>query len=244
MEKFTFVSETIEICTVQIGSGVNAVSLIGIYRPHSDSVANFTASLDSILCNPELSGKRAILMGDLNINLLRPSLTTETFINCMRSFHFTPLITKATRFPTNCGEEPSLLDHIWYNSLSTFNCGIVMIDITDHLPTYVTLPNLSTTNIQSKVKVTFRQSNEYCKLKFRADLDNFDWNLIKNENVNIYTKNFTSKLNELYQKSFPIKTKFISRRHAETPWMNADLKKLINDKSAYFLLFKEGLIAG
>ena len=60
--------------------------------------------------------------------------------------------------------------------------------------------------------------------------------------MNIYAENLTEKINQFYIEAFPKKTKYISIKHLDNPWMNANLHKLIEAKSTYYILCKEGLI--
>ena len=45
----TYADETIEICTVNVSIYKEKFTIIGIYRPHSDTMNNFIHKLDSIL---------------------------------------------------------------------------------------------------------------------------------------------------------------------------------------------------
>ena len=76
-------------------------------------------------------------MGDFNICLLKESEPNLNFMNILYTNHFTPLISKATRFSPVQGEAPSLLDHIWINKLRPNVAGLLDIDVTDHVPTFV-----------------------------------------------------------------------------------------------------------
>ena len=87
-------------------------------------------------------GKDVILMGDINIDLLKcNSNYVAGFMNTMHSVTFTPVITKATRFPSgNSPGSPSLLDQIWTNRLGIFTGGIILKDTTDHCPIFINIP--------------------------------------------------------------------------------------------------------
>ena len=134
---FSFSNQTIEICTVEIKLNASIFILIGIYRPHSDTVQNFTSCLNDFLNTPEFSNRTIIIFGDINICLLRGDPSNIEFSNMLYSNHFMPLITQPTRFSPISTEIPSLLDHIWINNFVSHECGIVDLDLTDHLPTFV-----------------------------------------------------------------------------------------------------------
>ena len=135
-------------------------------------------------------------------------------IQVMNTFfanHFSPLITKATRFSPIDNEVPSLLDHIWINKIKQNVSGILNIDITDHLPTFTNL-YFKNVNSNDRIKLQFRVINDENKNKFKNLILQFNWNSIKSENADLFTDNFISKLNDLYCSAFPLKTKFVSNK--------------------------------
>ena len=97
--------------------------------------------------------------------------------------------------------------------------------------------------IDDKIKVTFRDNSANNRIKFENALRNYDWSLLKHENLNNYVENFLSKLNSFYCKYFPLKTKFISSRKFHNPWYTPDIKKLIEAKSKYFKLLRLGIVS-
>ena len=162
-------------------------------------------------------------MGDLNICLLKPNAPNVNFSNLLYSHHFIPLITKATRFPQINGEIPSCLDHIWVNKFFDLEAGVISINISDHLPTFLNL-KLGFTKREEKVKIQFRLVNDENKNKFRNLLSNFNWNTIKSNNPDVYADKFNATLDKLYCSSFPLKTKLVSRNHNHNPWINDSTK--------------------
>ena len=243
IESLSYVNNTIEVCTVKIDFNSSHLILIGVYRPHSDTISNFSDHLNIFLNSPLLSNKKCVLLGDLNICLLKPEQASIDFSNLMYSQHYLPLISKATRFSPVDTEVPSLLDHIWINSHSTIPqlCGIVELDITDHLPTFVNL--VSNLDLPSKkMKITFRLQNQAQKDIFKFNLEQFNWNSLKSPDVDTYVQNFLDQINLIFCNSFPLKTKYISYEHFCNPWFNSELKHLIKIKSQYFQLLRLNLI--
>ena len=180
-------------------------------------------------------------MGDLNLCLLKQDQPTIVFCNMLYSLHFTPFITKPTRFSPVSNERPSLLDHIWINNFVPHKCGIIELDISDHLPTFVHFL-LKNENSQKKVKIKFRLVNESTKIIFKNNIENFNWESVRVQDVDAYMDNFMNALNDIYCKSFPLKSKFISFNHYCNPWFTNNLKKLIEAKSKYFQLLRLNLV--
>ena len=73
-------------------------------------------------------------------------------------------------------------------------------------------------------------------------LSNYDWTSCISTNADIYYDNFATALNSLYCTAFPIKTKYVSARHAINTWMTPTLRKLIHAKSDYFKLYKLNMV--
>ena len=242
IESMSYCNSTIEICTAEFKFGNQHVVVLGIYRPHSDTIDNFNSSFSDILSNRLMRNKFCIVMGDLNICLLKPSHPNMNFSNLLFSYHFNPVITKATRFPQINGEVPSCLDHIWINKFFYFDAGVINIDVSDHLPTFINL-KICSNQYDDKVKIHFREVNEISKQKFNNLLSNFDWNSIKSHNADLYAEKFVETLDNLYCLSFPLKIKYVSKRHNNNPWISESIRKLIIAKSQYFQLYKLSLVS-
>ena len=71
VDELSYSSSTIEVCTVDVKVNNFNIIFIAIYRPHSDTVSNFSDELSTLLENIHLRNKFCIIMGDLNICLLK-----------------------------------------------------------------------------------------------------------------------------------------------------------------------------
>ena len=242
IDKLSYCNSTIEVCTVEFAFGKQHVFVLGIYRPHSDTIDNFNKLFSDILDSKLLKNKICIITGDLNICLMKPVNPNLNFSNILFSHHFVPLITKSTRFPQIEGEIPSCLDHIWINKFyDEIEAGIINIDVSDHLPTF---SNIKIHSVQQneKIKIQFREVNDLHKSTFRNLLANFDWDVIKSQNVNQYADKFSETINKLYCSAFPLKTKYVLKRYNHNPWITDDVKKLIEAKSNYFQLYRMSIV--
>ena len=237
---------TIESCVSQIKISNKFLIIIGIYRPHTDTIENFIIALNNILNNPIIKNNElVILTGDFNINLSNlESNSVNNFTSCLNSMHFLPLITRPTRFPPeNDGTNPSILDHIWINSMVPYEQGILCMDATDHCPVFI-LFTYESFEKNKTLKFNFRpfSSNNYDLLC--SKLSEIDWNRFLNStDIDVNCQNFIAKINDLYCQCFPSKTKFVSAKRFEKPWLSPFLIKLIKQKSNYFKLFRMGIIS-
>ena len=241
LNSLSYCNDTIEIITAEFTFGKQHIVILGIYRPHSDTIDNFNSFISEILNCNVLKNKFCIILGDLNVCLLKQNAPNLDFTNLLFSHHFNPLITKPTRFPQIEGEVPSLLDHIWINKYFDVDAGIIKLDVSDHLPTYANF-KFGTTIKDEKIKIAFRIINDENKLKFEQNLARTNWNIIKSQDVDSYADSFISTLNSIYCSAFPLKIKYISKKHSLNPWMTEPLKKLIEAKSHYFQLYRMSLV--
>ena len=243
IQRLSFINENIEVCVVEATAHGKKILIVAVYRPHCGTIECFTEEIEKILQDDVFGNRRCIAAGDFNINLALETSSVVNFSSFLQSYHFQPIITKPTRFPPNDSCSPSLLDHIWYNSLDVINTGIISYDLTDHCPTFMQIPfNVVNNPNNEGIKISFRLNNSNNRELFSQRLWQFDWNSLVAEDLNLYVSNFISSLNNIYQQNFPMKTKIISKKKAKNPWFSSDLEKLVQQKSTYFELFRVGAI--
>ena len=245
IDNFSFANLNIEVCTVKVTMATTNVILIGVYRPHSGTLENFNDYIVGILDSiNSLSSNTCILTGDFNFDLLRCDLGSNILVNSLHSYHFISIINKPTRFPTISSHSPSLLDQIWTNNLNYSDSGILLTDVSDHLPSFINFIFNSRKKLSgSKTKISFRIFNEANKDSFFQAMQTYDWNGLISDDINIYVENFVKTLNDLYNEFFPLKTKFISTNHTGKPWITPQIKKLSKMKSQYYNMCLLGILS-
>jgi len=147
-----------------------------------------------------------------------------------------PTIYKPTRItPTSA----TLLDNIFTNVDRQFKCGILISDISDHLPVFLTLCSQDqSTNEQENIAYK-RCINENNLQSFFNELQHVDWYIldIVNNNVdNIYDL-FLKKFQLLYDKHFPLQEIKIAKKRKSKPWLTLDLKRLCNRRRELYKKF-------
>ena len=242
INELSYANESIEICTVKISNENSHIFILGVYRPHSGTIENFTLSLETILENRIMNGADYLMGGDFNIDILSNGGGYDCFLDMMHSHHLLQTISGITRPGIN-NSSGSLLDHIWINNTSNFNSGIVKSGVTDHHTTFILLPFGCKSNINEKIKISFRDCSSENQENFELKIRDFDWNTIKSDNPETYMQNFISTLNILYQESFPLKTKSITQRYFKNPWHNKEVKKLSEARKKYHKLFLLNLVS-
>ena len=238
LQVFSYCTTTIEINTVKVEFGDDVLYILGVYRPHSDSINNFADVFFGLLRDFSVNGKNVIITGDFNINLMSNTDPIESFLNGMQTHHFLPKISKPTRFPNSIDNSPTLIDHIWFNSNVDIEVGIIAVDITDHCPIFMHYPyNNNSILHETPIKIVFRNRNKTNNDHFHTVISNFDWNSIAHPDVSDHVDAFLRTVNSIFCDCFPLQTKFISKKRFSKPWMNGYLFNLIKMKSRYFKTF-------
>ena len=241
ISEYSLADQTIEICTVKIFNNSNNLFICGIYRPHSDNINNFCSTLENIIVNGILSRNNCILAGDFNINLLSEHVDVDRFIDMMRSHHYLQTITGVTH-PGIFGASPSLIDHVWLNSLYTYSSGVIKTGITDHHTIFIQIPFITKKSISKNIQLKFRDCSEMYQIQFQNKVSNFNWENIKSNDVNEYTEKFVASLNKIYQESFPVKIKLVTEKYFKNPWYTSAVQKLSNVRTKLYNLLLENLI--
>ena len=247
IENLSVCTETIETCVCRVTFSGSSLIIFAIYRPHSDSIDNFSLCLEQMLQDPIIkNSSKVILVGDFNVNLADQNCSkVQSFKSIMYSFGYLPVITKPTRFPPNIANiSGTNLDQIWINNFNPFISGIINLDITDHLPSFLLLNIDVPFHGDSKIKIVSRPFNDRNFSSLQDEISNINWDsILENLDPDQACKVFFTKINDLYCKHFSIKIKYISAKRAANPWLTPEIKKMINKKSEYFKLYKLGIIS-
>ena len=118
-----------------------------IYRPPDTDINLFVALITDMLAVIKTERKTCYIMGDFNINLINATnhIPTSEFLEVMYSHAFTPLITKPTRITSSTA---TLIDNIFTNRACNSFHGILLTDISDHLPIFcIAIKNTATVGI-------------------------------------------------------------------------------------------------
>ena len=252
LSNLTFINEDIEINTVCVSFPSISYTICTIYRPQikTERVENFTLKLSEILSMEELRNKNVIVIGDLNIDLLihHNDIPTGNFLSTMQTLNFFIHISRPTRFPIgNQTGSPSLLDHIFTNFHHNFQTGILHYDISDHLPVFINIPLLFKDNSENSCQTIKKQYRIYSianKSKFTDLVSNTNWDLLMNSNdVNRNTETFINHVKSLHEDCFPLKTKHVSLKRIQSPWISNGVINSIRNKNKFFKDFKVGAIS-
>ena len=129
---------------IEIVNPKNSDIIVGvIYRHPSTELTDFNCNyLKKLLDNISKELKSIFLLGDFNINLLNYNehSQTNTFLDCLASNSFIPLILQPTRKTSHSN---TLIDNIFSNVIDPdIISGNLTATISDHLRQFVIIPNM------------------------------------------------------------------------------------------------------
>ena len=195
-----------------------------IYRPPDSTVS--LEDLDTSLCQVTLAADHVILVGDLNINLLKNSTQSSNLLNMLDTYNLKQIIESPTRITT---DSHTLIDIICLPKTFDFcNCNIYdTFGMSDHLMTSCTL-NLPI--IKTKPKTIIYK--DYSSLNMSAlarDAIRIDWNVVyENNSVDEQVAFFTSAVKALIELHIPEKTLII--RKQKLPYITNTIMEMVKLK--------------
>lgn len=142
---------------------------------------DFETQLKTILHKIDKEKKTCVLIGDFNIDLLKHGQNNDTnkFIHQMFSSHFYPVINKPTRITPKTA---TIIDNIFINNVDRNSInGILMNDLSDHLPVFQVIPLMTTEAKQNKLynrRLITKRNIE----KLREEMLHTNWDNLKNTN--------------------------------------------------------------
>ena len=196
------------------------IVLGNIYRsPRFNSVREFSQSLSSLVEKLNNENKEIIIVGDLNIDLIKSTTHkgTSEFLDSMLSNDLYPKITVPTRVTHSSA---TLIDHIYTNNKnSTTLAGTLKTDISDHFSNFIMLMNTP-----SKIKprlITYRKCDKTSIENFNNALYNTNWtNVLSDTNTESAYDKFLDKYTSLKNKYLPfVTTKFNKYKHKMNTWV-------------------------
>ena len=201
------------------------------HRPGSSRV-DFNNELSNLLGRISREKKKVIIMGDFNSNLLshRDSLNITNFINTFHSNNMFNLINKPTRVMNNSA---TIIDHIWTNNYKKVILnGIIYSSITDHFPVF-SIFSLKDHKVENpkKIKHSYRDFSDSNILNFKDDLRITSWDSVfLNDDPQGSYENFNNIYLSLFNKNFPLITKFIKVKHINKPYITPDILVLMKQR--------------
>ena len=238
VEELSYCKENVLECItveVSITSKVK-VFIMCVYRAPGTDIAQFNMEFEDIL--DKMKNRKIFICGDLNIDLLKCDSHngTKHFVDLLYSNGYFPLISRPTRVTENSG---TLIDNIFTSEISVgIKSGILINDITDHLPIFASIPYYS--KKEEEVKEVFKRAVTSVGIEnLKRDLSTVDWSFITGEqDPNRAYKKFMEIFNCFFNKHCPIKKVNSRVNEMSKPWLTTSLKNACKKKNS---LYKEFL---
>ena len=199
----------------------------GIYRVPNTNIERFLTQFNSII-EPLKASHKIILMGDYNIDLQKNDKYKNDFELCLQTNYLMPTILSATRVATKVINNQTvtsetLIDNIIINYDMEYQSGIIETSITDHYSIYIIIPEIKKVNSEPNT-VEYRLYNYGCQRKFNFHLNHYGiTDVFDNYIAESAFDQFYHIFNDSYSKSFPIKTKTITAKRLQKPWVTDTL---------------------
>ena len=227
-------SNSIESIFLEIDCGKHKNVVVGcVYNPPGNNVEMFTEHISDI--TSYINSKNSYICGDFNINLLNhvTNSNISNFLNILISENFYPLITHPTRIRANSA---TLIDSIFTNVLNKkIHSGILMEDLSDHLPIFVVTQNICSVNKEDEF-ILKRIINQRRLEYFKRDLQTISWENVYNlSNPNDQYHCFSELFSYLYDKHFP-KQRFRVRPRRK-PWLTNSLINCCRKKNNLYKIY-------
>jgi endonuclease/exonuclease/phosphatase family metal-dependent hydrolase/ABC-type dipeptide/oligopeptide/nickel transport system ATPase component len=224
----------------------DSVVIFSVYKPPRNSpdiIRSFIDNLHSVFAYLHRK-KNVIITGDFNLDLLkfRQNTHINEFLESLLQSSFAPKITFPTRLTQRHG---SLIDNIFIKLTDNFShstAGILLNEISDHLPYFVTLDYL-TLHCNKEKYITIYPNYDAATAQLKEDLRlscsiiNFNTDITSSPNSN-YDK-FNHIIVNSISKIFQSKTIRCNRKkHKMSKWITLGILKSINFRDKLYRKLK------
>ena len=242
LAKSVYRSKLLESTFVEIECRKKANIIVGcLYKHPVMSTGDFNDNfLANLLERINREGKRLILLGDFNINLLsyKENKDVKSFVDILQSSLITPTINLPTRITS---QSSTLIDNILVSHFSSkIYSGNLLVGLSDHMPQLAIISNEYEDNSIND----FRYLQDWTKFdeqKFKNEFTSIDWDkamMVEKNDPDLAFNGFYRKMMELVENNVPRKkiTKKQQRREYK-PWITKEIKKGMSERDRQFKNF-------
>ena len=238
-----FIEKELEHIFIEIISKCGKKIIMGSsYRAPNTIPSKFTDHVKKVISKvqSERDEKELILCMDQNLDLLKCHLhePTRAFLDNLVEKGVFPTITCPTRITQTSA---TLIDNTFVSSKlhRSFDLGILLSDISDHLPSLVLLKQTKLLN-KEPLEFTSRNPNGQKLKLINEKLHDIDWNgNLTSSDVNLNFDYLSNSIDRVMDEIAPRCTvKISAKRRFVEPWMSTSLEQSANKKN---LLYKKML---
>ena len=235
-ERFSYkelhIETTIENITIRLsGKRSEKILLCCLYNSPFFNKDNSLNDIDTILTELNNHTEKAIILGDMNFDLLKNTSSNLKYTDVLMSNGYVQLVKKPTREIRGC---VSLIDHVVVENFDSniFESDVLKTGITDHHAIFAMFP-ITVPNQKPLLRRDFSFiEKENLRALFISDLKkNFD-NFPVTSDLNAGMEKFISIVNESMD-SF-IKLRCIKPKRLKPPWYDNHLKNQISKRNRFY----------
>ena len=230
-----------ECVFIEIEQNTKPIIVGCIYRPPNSVNEALLHFINEKISSINYNQKLCILAGDFNLDFLKYHIdpAVSTFFDELYSVSMIPTITLPTR---QVNDSSSLIDNIFISNPVNYKSGVMNVDISDHFAIFLIYENICERNNEPR-RIKYRLENEHCLYNLFCELSSYDFNYLLNiSDLNLSITMLHEKVLESYNKHCPIKTKLLSYKSSEKPWITPSLKFKMKKRQRYFDLYKRNLM--
>lgn len=221
-----FIPHIFESLFVQIRDTKYSNMIVGvIYRPPDADMDVFSSTLSSLLDQIEQTKAKCVIMGDMNIDLLKERSqdvsTSSGYLDTLISSGFVPVITKPTRFGDTSA---TLIDHIYINDVrNEMTSGIIINDVADHLGVFIDLGLNITCKHKNNIKKRIFSTHNMNHFNTLLEQQNFT-DVFQSTNANEAYDILSQIYRDQFEIAFPVKQLKSNKKYVKRePWVTAGL---------------------
>ena len=231
-------SKELESVFIEIDNGKVTNDIVGvIYRHPSMQMDIFNEDKFELLLSKlnRENNKYIYIPGDVNFDLLKVNIHEETsiFFNKMMSNLLLPAITIPTKMNT---VNDILIDNIFSNNFNSDMISVnFVIDISDHLPSFLIVPNKNDIQISKNHNIYTRDFDKLDKENFMLDLLDLNDDTSSNPHANDAFNELYEVTNEVIERHIPahkLTNKEFKRRHKR--WITSAILNSIGRKNKLY----------
>ena len=233
-------SENCESLFIEISSKPSKKKLkntvVGVvYRHPGNSYSLFQKNFCNVMHMLNQHNTPFVLLGDYNIDLAKENndFKVNDYLNEVYSTGGYSLITKPTRFTSTSATN---LDHIYTNAIQNLcRSGVLILDISDHLPTFCLIKNNCQKNRASDCVRMIRDVKHFNPEFFAEEIALNLQQLIYTDDPDLAIKKFLQIIIDATNKHAPLRK--LSRKEMKLkskPWITKGLLKSISTKNKLF----------
>ena len=200
--------------------------IVNIYKPPTGNVAEGFDQIQSTMHSLQTNSiPDFVLMGDINVDLLKPSANRKTVTSFMNNMGLTQLVKSATR-STNSGQ--SLIDHIYINNADYYvNAIVVDPGLSDHS---MTCTNRRRPKLKHQRTYMYGRSyRDFVDEVYCLDVACLPWGVLYAiQDLNIAAELLTNMIKTVANLHAPIKR--IKIRANQPEWITGDFLSLLDTK--------------